>query len=370
MTNVQAAEAVVPCAELSTTLAFFTQRLGFRVDTIFPADDPAVAVVSGHGLRLRLERARGGAPGALRLTCRDPAALGGGARVLTAPNGTRIELVAARGAGGEAPEPALPPLRPSFGVTRAAGAAWVEGRAGMLYRELLPARLGGGISASHIRIAEGGPVRDYVHFHEVAFQVIYCQRGWVRVAYEDQGEPFVLEEGDAVLQPPRIRHRVLACSPGLEVVELSAPAGHETHADHELALPTPVLRAEREFAGQRFLRHVRAAASWRPWRLAGFEARDLGIGAASGGLAEVHVARPAGEPRGESRAQGAELAFVLVFGFVSRGSAVLACEGRPAEALAEGDAFVLPGGLRHALTRGSRDLELLEIAFPLRSDPR
>jgi quercetin dioxygenase-like cupin family protein len=39
--------------------------------------------------------------------------------------------------------------------------------------------------------------------------MIYCHRGWVRVVYEDQGEPFVMHPGDCVLQPPGIRHRVL-----------------------------------------------------------------------------------------------------------------------------------------------------------------
>jgi hypothetical protein len=43
--------------------------------------------------------------------------------------------------------------------------------------------------------------------------------------------------GDMVLQPPGIRHRVLESSPGLEVVEISCPALHETFADHEMELP-------------------------------------------------------------------------------------------------------------------------------------
>ncbi|MCP3914678.1 MAG: hypothetical protein GY711_03860 [bacterium] len=37
-------------------MSFFTEQLGFRLDVVFPADDPSVAVVSGHGVRLRLER--------------------------------------------------------------------------------------------------------------------------------------------------------------------------------------------------------------------------------------------------------------------------------------------------------------------------
>ena len=52
-----------------------------------------------------------------------------------------------------------------------------------------PDRLGGAIIASHIRIADAGPVADMVHFHTVGFQLIFCHRGWVRLVYEDQGPP-------------------------------------------------------------------------------------------------------------------------------------------------------------------------------------
>ncbi|NRA10865.1 MAG: hypothetical protein HRT57_02790 [Crocinitomicaceae bacterium] len=54
---------------------------------------------------------------------------------------------------------------------------WVIGRAGMMYRDLVPDRLGGGIMASHIRIPTGGPVPDMVHFHTIGFQLIYCYKG-------------------------------------------------------------------------------------------------------------------------------------------------------------------------------------------------
>src|SRR5690349_7367988 len=103
----------------------------------------------------------------------------------------------------------------------------------MRYRDLLPGRQGGRFIASAIRIDQGGPVPDYVHYHRVRFQLLYCVRGWVRVVYEGQGDPFVMAPGDCVLQPPRIRHRVLESSPGLEVIEVAGPAEHETLADHD-----------------------------------------------------------------------------------------------------------------------------------------
>jgi mannose-6-phosphate isomerase-like protein (cupin superfamily) len=350
---VRAAEVVLPCAELGPTLSFFTDRLGFRLDAISPADDPSEAVVSGHGLRIRLERGGRGAPGALRLLC-DRAALGGAVE-LVAPNGTRIELADAD------PPVAMPALAPSFTLARLAGGeAWSEGRAGMLYRDLLPGRQGGRFIASHIAIPAGGPVPDYVHFHAVRFQMIYCRRGWVRVVYEDQGPPFALEAGDCVLQPPRIRHRVLESSPGLEVIELTSPAHHDTAVDHELALPNGRVDPGREFGGQRFTWHRAAGAAWRPWR-DGFEARDLGIAEATGGLAGARVARPRpGAAPAPPSSHDAE----LVFAFVLAGAAALECAGREPESLAAGDAFAVPAGLAYRLAQRTGDLEILEVTLP------
>ena len=164
---------------------------------------------------------------------------------------------------------------------------------------------------------------DYVHRHRVRFQLIYCYRGWVRVVYEDQGPPFVLQAGDAVLQPPEIRHRVLESSAGLEVIEVSCPAEHETLADLELELPTPVARPERDFGGQRFVRHQASRADWAPWRVPGFEARDLGIAAATRGLPGAQVVRRA---RGRPGLPGADAPLrthdaELLFNFVLTGAA-------------------------------------------------
>ena len=218
------AQVVLPGPDLDDTVAFFADRLGFRLLSIWPADDPRRAVMEGHGLCIELQRDGDRPPGVLRLLCREPLPGTSIGDVLTAPNGTRIELRPAE------PAFSVPDGEPSFCVSRADEATeWVVGRAGMRYRDLLPDRQGGRFIASHIAIPDGGPVPDYVHYHRIRFQLIYCHRGWVRVVYEDQGEPFVLQAGDCVLQPPEIRHRVLEASPGLEVVELSCPAEHVTH---------------------------------------------------------------------------------------------------------------------------------------------
>ena len=107
----------------------------------------------------------------------------------------------------------------------------------------MPSRAGGAVVASHIRVATNGPVPDYVHYHRVQFQMIYCVRGWARLVYEDGGPPSIMKAGDCVVQPPTIRHRVLESGDGLEVVEVSCPAEHETMADPDMQLPTEYARS-------------------------------------------------------------------------------------------------------------------------------
>ncbi|MDQ3504336.1 MAG: cupin domain-containing protein [Actinomycetota bacterium] len=359
ISRIRAVEVVLPCIDLDPTVDFFVDRLGFRLDVIMPADDPAVALLSGHGLRIRLDRGATGDPGVLRLACDEPDA--GDSQLLTAPNGTRVQLVDAN------PPLVIPESPPLFELTRDDGDIGGVGRAGMRYRDLLPKRQGGRFIASHILIPEAGPVPDYVHHHRVRFQMIYCAAGWVRVVYEDQGPPFVLQAGDCVLQPPGIRHRVLESSAGMEVVEIGCPAEHETTAEHVITLPTVEVRPDRIFDGQRFVRHTAADAVWQAWRLAGYVCRDTGIGAATEGLAGVRVIRREGEAgpiAGAATAGDMVHSGELLFWFVLSGTATLHVDGRPDEPLGNGAAVAVPAGTGHRLTESSGDLELLEVTLP------
>jgi len=331
-------EVVLACRDLAQNQQFFAS-LGFRLDTVFPADDPREVTMSGFGLSLRLVRAA--VDEVARLRIRGDAR---GERM--APNGTIVTFIGA--------DAALPETPATFAIGRARDASEVAGRAGMRYRDLIPGRQDGALIASLIRIERGGPVPDYVHWHDVRAQVIHCRRGEVQIVYEDQGPPFVMQEGGTVLQPPGIRHRVLECSAGLEVIEVSSPAEHVTHVDHELVLPTAAVQPARSFHGQRFVWHRREGEPWRPWGTNGLEACDTGIGAASGGAIEVRTVRA-------SRVDAA-LAFttesVRTFWYVLRGS--LSLTGERSCALQQDDACVLPGRMQVVL-RASRDLELLEV---------
>ena len=303
-------EREIVCEDLSLAIDDL-RRAGFRLDLIYPADDPHTAVLSRNA-------------DALRLTTRP---------------------------GVPAPSDRLPRFVAEFVLTKA-GASPGQGRAGMLYRDLVPSRFGGRYIASHISIPEGGLVADWVHYHRIAFQMIYVRKGWVRVAYQDGGEPFVMDEGDLVIQPPEIRHRVLESSAGLEVVEVTAPAVHATYADHELQLPNGS-NPGRIFGGQRFLRHIAAETPWTP--AFGGEAQETEVEVATSGLAEVRTLRPRnlenlsfGGHRGE-----------LVFGFVLDGSAVL--DYRGLHELGPADAFAIPPGQAWRLTHSSPDLRLLHV---------
>ena len=353
------AELLLPSRDLSAELAFFRERLGFRLESIFPADDPAQAVLSGHGVRIRLERGAAHTPGVIRLHCEDPGTFGNGVRELRAPNGTRIELRDLH------PRLERPPTRHALVVQRRGtdGGAWGVGRAGMHYRDLIPGRLGGAIIASHIRIPEAGPVPDDVHYHIAAFQLIYCYRGWVDLVYEDQGPALPpRSRGTASFSPRGSRHRVLESSAGLEVIEIAVPAEHLTALDHALALPTGRLHPDRDFGGQRFCRHAARDAMWAAGRLPGFSACDTGIATATRGVANVQVARRAndGDDDGAQTSHDAD----ILFTFVLEGGMTLRAPEREACALRAGDAFVVPPGLRTAYERCTDDLELLEVSLP------
>ncbi|KAF7197481.1 hypothetical protein HII31_01291 [Pseudocercospora fuligena] len=349
---IESAEILLPSKDIAEDLVFWTsETLGFRMNQIYPADNPAVVALSGHGLNLRLDKAAKTSPGTVRLLCKGP-----DEKILTSPSGTLVEIAPA---DIRMPQP---PTQHAFATRRLKDSdSWIIGRAGMHYRDLIPDRLGGAIIASHIRIPDAGPVPDKVHYHAVGFQLIYCYAGWVRLVYEDQGPPFILSAGDCVIQPPQIRHRVLESSENLQVVEVGVPAEHITTIDWELELPTKTRRPEREWEGQRFVHSRVEDAVWGTWRVPGFEARDTGVGVGTKGVATVRVARPDG-----SKQEGVVASHDsdILFTFILTGSCTLHGEGQGAHALTEGDAYTLPPDHKTSLTDLSSDLSLLEVSLP------
>ena len=350
------AEILLPTTDLRGDLAFFTKTLGMRLDMIYPADNPAVAVISGHGLRLRLDAEAQTAAGLIRLLSDDWAGIAEGKQSLASPGGTRVELDELN------PPLVMPKTEHAFVVRRLADQApWVIGRAGMMYRDLVPNRLGGAMIASHIRVPDG-KVPDMVHFHKVGFQLIFCIKGWVDVLYEDQGGIRRLHAGDCFIQPPTIRHRVLESGDGIEVIEIGVPADHVTEIDHDMTLPNPSLNPDREWDGQRFVHNVGATGAFAPFRIPGFEARDTTINANTKGTASVMVARPA--PNSAGPAPWTKHDSDILFTFVMSGAMTLEGEGKDPWRLSSGDAFVIPPGMATRYADTTPDLQLVEVSLP------
>ena len=348
-------QVMLPTTDLRQDIGFFTGTLGMRMDMIYPADNPRQAVFSGHGVRLHLDQDATDPPGLLRVLSDTPDAIADGKRNLIAPGGTRVTIDELN------PPLVLPETDHAFVVRRLADQApWVIGRAGMQYRDLVPTRLGGAMIASHIRIADPGPVPDMVHYHKVGFQLIFCVNGWVDVVYEDQGQPIRLTRGACFIQPPEIRHRVLYSGDNLEVLEIGVPAEHITEIDHEMTLPNGTGDPAREWQGQRFVHNDPAGAEWAPFRLPGYEARDTTIAANTKNTAGVKVYRPDGSGGHRWASHDAD----IHFSFVLAGAATLEGEGKEPYRLARGDAFVIPPGMRTRLIDPSADMEMIEVTLP------
>jgi quercetin dioxygenase-like cupin family protein len=114
-------------------------------------------------------------------------------------------------------------------VSHARDAAFTTGlRAFFAYRDLGIRHVTGGKVGAHvIRAVPGTGAHPVWHTHDLHFQMVYVLKGWVRFEYEGSGE-VLLEEGSMVHQPPGIRHREVAHSDDLELLEITLPASFAT----------------------------------------------------------------------------------------------------------------------------------------------
>ena len=87
----------------------------------------------------------------------------------------------------------------------------------------------GRIGAHVIRAVPGTESPAQWHTHALDFQMVYVLRGWVKFEYEGVG-PVTLRKGSCVHQPPGIRHREVAHSADLEMLEIVSPARFATKA--------------------------------------------------------------------------------------------------------------------------------------------
>lgn len=116
-------------------------------------------------------------------------------------------------------------------VTHAAkdGSDFRQGlRAHFAYRDTGIANITGGALTAHvIKAIPGEETVPEWHCHETEFQMFYVLKGWIEFEYEDIGHAR-MEAGATVFQPNGIRHRELAHSDDLEMLEIVSPASFTT----------------------------------------------------------------------------------------------------------------------------------------------
>src|SRR3970282_162209 len=96
------------------------------------------------------------------------------------------------------------------------------------YRDLGVSRASGGKVHTHVIRARPGkaPHGDW-HYHDCQVQFTYVLKGWVKMQYAGQ-PPILMKAGSCFFQPPRIKHRELAHSRDLEMIEVVAPGRFNT----------------------------------------------------------------------------------------------------------------------------------------------
>lgn len=101
-------------------------------------------------------------------------------------------------------------------------------RAFFEYRDLgIKDATGGAFGAHVIRAIPGEHATGQWHTHDLPFQMFFVLKGWVKFAYEDIGEK-TFHAGDCCYQPRLVRHREIAHSDDVEILEITGPAEFET----------------------------------------------------------------------------------------------------------------------------------------------
>lgn len=345
-TGVGKACCVLPTTELQADVMFFTRDIGFQLTSLYPASKPVQAELTGFGLTIRLDSLhKAKDAGCIVIKTPDEGSSG----TVRSPGGALVIRESERQQSHQTIE------EHSAEICTLRTSPWVAGKAGTQTRELIPSRLGGGIVATHIRIPNGGPVADHVHYHTANFQLIFCVRGWIRLVYEDQGDSITLMAGDCVTQPPHIRHRVLETSNGLEVLEIGLPAEHITAIDNDIELPTARVDSHRLFDGQRFCHFRHNDVKWQRHRLPGFAYCDTDVASATANLAGARLLKATHSPSPYLTRHTAS----IMFSYVLSGSVRV-----DRQLLVAGDAFTLPPNQDHQFGDLSDDVKILEVSVP------
>ena len=85
----------------------------------------------------------------------------------------------------------------------------------------------GGVLAHVIRARPEKAPHGAWHRHDCKVQFVYVLKGWMLLEYEGVGK-VMMKAGTCFYQPPNIRHREIAHSKNVEVLEIVAPANFKT----------------------------------------------------------------------------------------------------------------------------------------------
>ena len=360
ITSLKSVRLAVAAPDFQAGLSFFVEELGFEVAMIAPAEDPTYAVLTLEGMTIALDKNRTSEPVTLEIPSEEQEIIGTSKQ---GPNGTKVHYVSyVREVSKNTKQ------IPVLNVAQVEKADWVTGRASMAYRSLIDDQKSH-ITASHIKIEGSGQVPDWVHFHDVEFQVIYCLRGSAKLVYEGQGEPFILSEGDCVLQPPHIRHRVLESYDDLEVIEVTSPSDHATYADRVMELPSRLYQPERDFSGQRFAFSKHSESKWVKYPSnENLVTQKTSILKASGGVGWVNEIRATAfqETNEESILVNYDFEPDFYLWFVLEGTATIIYEGRKIN-IGVDDAIICPNGCTQEtefyLAGFQEDFRVLEVGI-------
>ena len=117
----------------------------------------------------------------------------------------------------------------AFTVAHARDAKFERGlRSFFEYRDLGISKATQGRVVAHvIRAVPGASFAGKPHLHRAEFQLVYVLKGWIEFEYEGNGV-VRLEAGSCAYQPHSLRHRELAHSEDVEILEVVMPADFET----------------------------------------------------------------------------------------------------------------------------------------------
>ena len=352
--------SIVAAPKFESGLDFFVNKLEFKIVMISPADNPNYAILNRDQFTVALDKNAKAQPLFIEIPVEDESLIGTG---LTGPNGTKVHYVPIVKLRNQAID-----LQPIVHLSHVSDTQWVRGRAGMSYRSLTGKHNEISV-ASQIRIEGSGKVADWVHYHDVSFQTLFCIKGSAKLVYEDQGEPFIFKEGDCILQPPGIRHQVLESFDDLEVIEVTSPSDHATFSDFNMELPNSSEAQTRQFNGQHFAHDSPSSRAVTTYKdSTSLTAYSTSIGQASGNqgwVKEIH-SHAKNDKILTPTSVSPEKSLSFFLWFVKEGTAQIEVEERK-ENLSPGDAICFPYGflpsMKFSVVDHDSEFKVLEIAF-------